>query len=219
MTFIDQALGAFIDDWNAGRRPDVDECLASVPEADRAELARLLSTWLDVAPVPDYDEAALAEIEAEPALQAAFAAMAEVREPLPSRLAAMRERAGLAVREVGDRVAAAFGLTAPGQADKAAAYLEQLEDGRLDAGGLSDRLLDALASILGVDRDRLAPGSLGMPAAPAAPAAAGGQLFRADEEADEWIAADLEALSKAAMTPAPPPLDDVDRLFRGGPEG
>jgi len=32
-------------------------------------------------------------------------------------------------------------------------------------------------------------------------------------------AEDLEALSRAAMAPAPAPMDEVDRLFTGGPEG
>ena len=44
-------------------------------------------------------------------------------------------------------------------------------------------------------------------------------LFRAEGEVDERFAEDLEALSRAAMAPAPAPMDEVDRLFTGGPEG
>jgi hypothetical protein len=29
---------------------------------------------------------------------------------------------------------------------------------------------------------------------------------------------DIEALSRAALTPAPPPMDELDRLFLGGPD-
>ena len=29
---------------------------------------------------------------------------------------------------------------------------------------------------------------------------------------------DIEVLSRAAMAPAPPPMDELDRLFTGGPE-
>ena len=53
------------------------------------------------------------------------------------------------------------------------------------------------------------------PPAPAAPAAA---FFRADEEAEDWIVQDIDALSRAALAAAPAPMDELDRLFLGGPE-
>ena len=54
MVSIDRVLSEFIDDWNAGRRPQVDEYLERVPEPERAELADQLMTWLEVAPTPTY---------------------------------------------------------------------------------------------------------------------------------------------------------------------
>jgi hypothetical protein len=42
-----------------------------------------------------------------------------------------------------------------------------------------------------------------------------------DPPADRGVVAsadDIEVLSLAAMTPAPEPLDDLDRLFLGGPD-
>jgi transcriptional regulator with XRE-family HTH domain len=219
MTSIEQALGQFIDDWNAGRRPDLDACLERVPEADRAQLAALLSTWLDVAPVPAYSDETLAEIAAEPKLQAAIAAGAAAIAPWGARLRRARASAGLAIGEVARQLAETFQLAEPAQAQRTAEYLERLEDEQLDARRLSGRLLDALASILGIDRDRLAPEALPMPPLGAAPAAGGGKLFRAEQDRAEWIADDIDALSQAAMAPAPPPMDEVDRLFLGGPEG
>jgi transcriptional regulator with XRE-family HTH domain len=206
MTAIDRVLGEFIDAWNAGRRPDVEAWLARVPEGDRDELAARLEAWLAIAPTPDYDEPTRAAIAAEPALRAALSAAAAQRAPLSARLPALRRRAGLAVRDVARRLVPVFGLR--GEEARAVEYLDRLERDELDPARLSARLLDALAAILGADRDELAPG---------APAVAAGQaFFRADEDAAEWLASDIDALSRAALAPAPAPLDELDRLFVGG---
>jgi hypothetical protein len=50
------------------------------------------------------------------------------------------------------------------------------------------------------------------------PAAAGGALFRAEGKADDQVRRDIELLSQAALTRAPAPMDDLDRLFIGGPD-
>jgi transcriptional regulator with XRE-family HTH domain len=206
MSTVEQILGEFIDAWKAGERPDLDSYLARSPESDRDELAMQLAIWLEIAPTPDYDEPTRAAIAREPALRAAFDAAAALRAPLSERLPTLRQRAGLAVRDVARRVVAVFDLD---DETRATEYLEQIERGELDPGRLSRRLLDALAAILGADRDQLAPG---------APAVAAGQaLFRAEQDADQWIAEDIDALSRAALAPAPAPMDELDRLFLGGP--
>ena len=86
----DQALSEFIDAWNAGRRPEVDDYLARVPEQERTELAARLMTFLSVAPTPDYSEEALDAIRAEPIVQRALAAPAERGGLLPALLARLR---------------------------------------------------------------------------------------------------------------------------------
>jgi transcriptional regulator with XRE-family HTH domain len=210
MTAIEQILGEFIDAWNAGLRPDVDTYLQRVSGAERDELAAQLATWLEIAPTPDYDEATRTAIRQEPVLRAALDAAAEMRSPLAARLPTLRERAGLAVRDVAHRLVAIFGLD---DEARARAYLEQIERNELDASRISRRLLDALAVILGVDRDQLAPGPTAL--------ASGQAFFRSDEDAEVWLADDIDALSRAALAPAPAsrPMDELDRLFLGGPDG
>lgn len=208
MTAIEQLVGEFIDAWNGGQRPDVSDYLARAPATDRDELAEQLATWLQIAPTPHFDDATRAAIVQEPALRAALDAAAALRAPLAERLPTLRERAGLAMRDVAERLAAIFDF---GDEERAADYLERLERGELDTSRLSRRLLDALAAILGADRDQLTDPIV----------LAGGQaLFRAEEDADQWIAADIDALSRAALAPAPASdhLDELDRLFLGGPE-
>jgi hypothetical protein len=45
-----------------------------------------------------------------------------------------------------------------------------------------------------------------------------GALFRASAEAEEQVAEDIGLLSRAAFRPAPSAMDEVDRLFLGGPD-
>jgi hypothetical protein len=111
-------------------------------------------------------------------------------------------------------------------APRAASYLARVERDELDSARLSRRLLDALAAILGADRDLLAPLGLPVPTA-AAPAQA---FFRSAATPGEWVEDDIDALSRAALAPAPasptpsaagapsPPADELDRLFLGGPD-
>jgi hypothetical protein len=86
------------------------------------------------------------------------------------------------------------------------------------AAGLVERFglaagADALAARLGVGAELLA----GLGAGPRA-ATSGAALFRATGVADPTLHDDIEALSRAALTPAPPPMDELDRLFLGGPD-
>jgi hypothetical protein len=215
MSAIDRILSDFVDDWNAGRRPQVPEYLDRAAPPERDELAARLAEWLVVAPSPGLDDAARAAVRAEAPLQAALRAIESESGLWPELLPRLRERAGLRLGELAERVTRAFGLA--GHEDRAAAYLERMEAGELDAARVSRRLLDVLGRALGVGGEELAQaGDLG--AAGLRPAAAGGVLFRAERRGGDALAQDLEALSEAAMTPAPPPMDELDRLFTGGPE-
>jgi transcriptional regulator with XRE-family HTH domain len=192
---IDQVLSDYIDAWNAGRRPEVDAYLERVPEGEREELAACLDAWLTLAPVPDFPAPARKAIRADPRLRAALAA---TKRP-PGPLLALRRRAGLGLEELAARVTAAFGLA--GEEPRTAGYLERLEHGELDESRLSRRLLGVLSTALGAE---LRP-----------PSPAAGMLFRGEGQS---LAVELEALSRAALEPAPPPMDALDRLFLGGPE-
>lgn len=201
---LDTLYGEFVDAWNAGQRPDVAAYLDRAPAGERAELASQLDAWLQIAPTPEYDEATLEQIRAEPVLQAAFASAAERERPLAERVASLRERAGLSLAALAGAVAERVKLPAD---DRLAGYLTSLEAGDLDERRLSQRLLDSLSEALGVNPVALAP----------APAA-GQSFFRADEDADLEIAHQLTALTDAALAPDPDaPMDELDRLFLGGP--
>jgi transcriptional regulator with XRE-family HTH domain len=217
MSSTEQVLSEFIDAWNAGRRPRVIEYLTRVPEGpDRDELAEQIGTWLEVAPTPAYDLATRAQIRGEPAVRHVFEAVGEDAGLWPEVLPQLRAGAGLSIRQIASRLVERFGLGG-GDEDRAAAYLERMERGELEAARVSHRLLDALGDLIGASGATLAAaGRLG---GAMRPAAAAGTLFRAGEDAGDWVARDIEVLSMAARTPAPPEMDELDRLFTGGPEG
>jgi transcriptional regulator with XRE-family HTH domain len=216
MTTVDALLSDFIDAWNAGRRPRVRDYLARAPEGPlRDELADLIGFWLETAPAPALDEAARARVRAEPAVSQVLGAAGADAGLWPRLVPGLRAKAGLTIGEVAARIVERFGL-GRGDEERAVDYLERMERGELEPARVSRRLLDALADLLGASAATLTDaGALGQSWRPAA---AGGTLFRADADAGDWVAADIEALSRAAMAPAPRELDELDRLFVGGPD-
>ncbi len=217
MTDRDRILSEFIDAWNAGERPRARQYLARVPEGpQRDELADRIGTWLETAPTPQYDATTRDAIRAEPIVQGVMRAAEEDAGLWPQVLPGLRARAGLTIREVAGGIVRRLGLS-PDTEERTAGYLERMERGDLEPAGVSRRLLLALGDVLGASARTLA--DAGLLGAAARPAGAGGMLFRADEDAEPSLAAEIDALSRAAMAPAPEPLDEVDRLFLGGPDG
>lgn len=211
MTSPEQALAHFVEAWNAGRRPRVEAYLEQVPDERRDELADAIATWMALAPEPLYDDEARAAILAEPAVKAAVAAFEADGGTWPALLPRLRERASLGLADAARGLAQALGVG--GREEKVRGYLEAMEGGTLDPGGVSRRVLEALAELLGARADDLERAGRGVGAGPA-PAVA---LFRADAEAAP--AASLEILETAAdalLAPTPEHLDEVDLLFRGG---
>lgn len=207
MTHPDQILSEFIDAWNAGRRPDVDEFLGRVPDEQQAELAEEITTFLAFAPTPAYDEAALSALRADPAVAAAAQALAGESSQWPMLLPRLRERAGLSLADVARQVSSFLGLG--GREEKTERYLADMERDALDPSGVSRRVLDALGRVLGTDATDL--GSAGDAGGWARPAPA---LLRG--KADELQISDLETLADAMTTDSPVDWDEVDELFRGG---
>jgi hypothetical protein len=204
----DRILSDFVDAWNAGRRPDLDEHLARAPAGDREQLLADITAFVAFAPTPDYDDAALAAIRAVPAVAAGAAATAAPGGLWPALLPRLRERAALSTAQLAAGLVGALGLPADRE-PKTRGYLERLEAGELEPRGLSGRLLDALARVLGVPRADLEGASLfGAPAAAA--------LFRAEGPAAETLRADLDVIADALAAPSGAGWDDVDELFRSG---
>ncbi len=214
MSTNDQVLNDFIDAWNAGRRPRVREYLARLPDGpERDDLAEQITAWLEVAPTPGYDDDTRAEIRAEPIVARLLESADSDAGLWPTVVPQLRARAGLSVTQLAARLIERLSLER-GDTARAAGYLERLERGALDPSRVSRRLLDSVGALLGVPGRALADAaSYPRGLRPASPA-----LFRAESDLGDWVRDDIEVLSAAAMAPAPPPMDELDRLFTGGPE-
>jgi hypothetical protein len=208
MVSIDRALSEFIDDWNAGRRPQVDDYLERVAESDRDQLGDQLMTWLEIAPTPRYDDAARKAIAAEPVVQEAIGAMSSESGLWPALLPRLRSRAALSLSELASKLADAVALGGDAET-KTERYLGELEAGSLDPERISKRVLDGLARVLRVDVTVLeeAGGGAFRPA----------PMFRASVPPRADTARNLEVLADMLTAPTPAEdWDEVDQLFRGG---
>lgn len=208
----DRILSEFIDAWNAGRRPEVDEYLVRADESERDELAGELTAFLRFAPTPEYSEESLAEIRADPIVAEALAAARGRAGMLPSLIVRLRTRLGLSNADVAGELVRAFDLPED-RAPKTESYLDRLERGELEPSRISARVFEALARLFGVPRSELeGAGDVGGWAAPAAPAAA----FRASDEAADAAAPHLDLLARGLATPGGENRDEIDDLFLGG---
>src|SRR3954454_16759149 len=98
----EQVLSEFVDAWNAGQRPDVDDYIARVPAEEQVALGEELATFLTFAPAPAYSDDALAAIRAE---IAATVGVEDGRSLFAALLTRLRERVGLSTADVaGDLV-------------------------------------------------------------------------------------------------------------------
>src|SRR3954449_299633 len=122
-TVREQVLSEFIDAWNAGKRPDVDEYIARVPEEEQDALSEELLSFLRFAPTPAYSDDALAEIQEEPALIEALGASANKTGLLPDLLRRLRERIGMSTDQVASELVGELGL-GENRTPKTAGYLE-----------------------------------------------------------------------------------------------
>jgi hypothetical protein len=205
-TSSERLLSEFIDAWNAGQRPDVDEYLARAEDHEREQLVAEIRTFLDHARTPRFSTATLDVIRADP-LVAQLSEMPDELGLWPTLLPRLRKRARLRRDDLVARLAGALGIGA-GET-KVARYYHGMEAGTLDPAGVSRRVLEALASILGVTSEELAAAGDFQGFHQAAPRAAFGRTYSV--ESDE-----LDAVPAPASPGTPEEWDEVDQLFRGG---
>lgn len=205
---LDLLLNEFIEAWNAGRRPRVDDFVERAPAEERDELAGLIGSFLELAPTPDYSPQQLAALERDPTVKAITKLLDSKAGLWPTLLPKLRGSAKLTRDQVVTRVAELLGLA--GRERKIKRYYHQMESGTIDPRGVSSSVLDALAGVFGVDVDELEQAGDFPLLTPSAPQGAylrsySVQEVRSHREAD---------VPPAAASPGD--WDEVDELFRGG---
>ena len=198
-------LSAFMDAWNAGERPDVDDYLRRATEADREDLAAEIGMFLSIAQTPEFSPEALSTLFADPQVKQLESLPSELG-LWPATLPRLRREARLRRDELVKRLAEALGLKQ--REAKVARYYHQMETGTLEPQGVSDRVINALASILGVDADELADAGRLRGFARATPRTTFGRTYGAADATPAMPASVARAAEEEEW-------DEVDELFRG----
>jgi hypothetical protein len=209
MAELHQLFDEFITAQLSGERPDPFAYVERAPAAEREELAELIEVYLERAPREAWDPEAFKGSSAEQALERVDRSLHGVSGFWPSLLPRLRMAAKLRRAELVSQLAQALG--APDSEAKVGRYYHEMEQGLLPSAGVSDRVLDALASIVGVGSDLLkrageavATDAAGEPP----PAVVHTRLAMPDPGYEAGQAS--PAVSRADEE------DEIDRLFRDG---
>jgi hypothetical protein len=213
MADVDQLLREYIAEHRAGGEANPRAYLDQVEGADRAELAALIDAYLVRSPGQPWDEEAYSGTPAERLVESLHEALAGASGSWPVLLPQLRHRAKIKREALVERLAAALGVA--GREEKVAYYYNQMEHGRLAPAGVSDRVLEALASIVDTTKEALRQAGQAV----AASDADAGPVFARKAAPPPPELAEPAALADADEAPgraATPERDEVDQLFLGG---
>jgi hypothetical protein len=212
MSDVERLRERFVAEFEAGRQPDPREYLAQLEGEHQRELEVLLDAYLERAPRRPFDSAAFAASPARALADDLEQALGGRSGAWPVVLPRLRQAARLKRADLVHRLAEALGVA--DREPKVERYYHAMEQGLLEPSGVSDRVLDALAALVGTSRERLREAAAALTPGGTAPAAPHPPFART-------ATPDAEAL--AAMSPSEQgehvgtePYDEVDELFTGG---
>jgi hypothetical protein len=205
MPGVERLLHEFIAEDRAGGIADPLTYLERVSGADRAELEALIDGYLARAGRRPFDPDAFEESPARAIAEDVGRALGGVSGRWPVVLPRLRHRARLRRTDVVRLLAAE--LDAEAHAEKIARYYHEMEQGTLPAGGVSDRVLEALGRVMNVTAGHLR--AAGQSVGGAAPGPGGSIAFARVGAPDPDYAAPV-----ARPDPVEPP-DAIDALFTG----
>lgn len=222
-----ELLAGFATDLEAGRDPDPREWIDRAPEAERQELAAMIDSYLMKAPRRAWDPVAFDGSLAKLAVERAYESVEGVSGSWPELLPRLRTRAQVKRSELVARLATAIGAgSGQGELEKVGGYYHRMEHGLLPAAGVSERVIEALATIVDASAEAIR-------AAGEADAAASGQASPAVGAAATYtrVTESLESRLISSADAEPPAADDagrgepagakrdaIDELFTGGPD-
>jgi hypothetical protein len=212
MAEVEAVLAEALEDMRAGRERTVPDYLKLVPEADREELATLLSVFYlhhSAAAGPDVTDAE--RLKDALALVDRYFNEAEIAGPLSAVLVELRKSRRLRRGQVVDWLADRFQVKGAGEGALARAY-HRLEIGQISGTELSGSLLSALGEYFKVNADDLA--------------AAASQMSKVPVREAPLFARGSKAIGESRARPDEPgSLTEgdagervVERLFFGGPD-
>jgi hypothetical protein len=154
MADLDRLLDEFVADYEAGRPVDPAALLDCAGD-QRQELATRIDTYLMTAPPRKWDREAYEQSLAKIAVDRVYDSIMGVSGTWPELLPALRRDARIKRADLVSRLAGALGFTAEPQVEKIGDYYHRMEQGQLRPAGVSTRVIDALAGILGTEPGRI----------------------------------------------------------------
>jgi len=222
---VEALLREFTSRFEAGEDVRPDDLLAQVSGVERAELAALLDAYLERAPRRRFAPDALAASPARAVVDELARSLGGAAGTWPVVLPRLRARARLRRAELVTRLAEGLGF--PGREADVARWYHGMEHGTLDPVGVSDRVLDVLAGLVGTTRDALRAAGRGASAASdtgagGGGAVGGGPVFARRALPDPAFVDEPDSAAAAPPPSAPGPApalgrdDPLAHLFTGG---
>jgi hypothetical protein len=212
MADVEQLLHDFIAADREAGPADPLPYLERVTGTDRAELEALIDGYLARAPRRPFDREAFADSPARAVAEEIGRALGGASGRWPTLLPRLRHRAQLKRTEVVQRLAAELGAS-HAQAAKVARYYHEMEQGTLPSAGVADRVLEALARVVGVPAAQLREAGRATGDVPLRPAAA--SFARVGSPDPQYVDAETLMAARAAQQPR----DEIDELFTGAAAG
>jgi hypothetical protein len=155
MADLDRLLDELAADYEAGREVDPAALLDRVDPDQRQELAARIDSYLMTAPPRKWDPEAYEGSLAQQAVDRVYESIVAESGTWPELLPALRDQARIKRADLVSRLAKALGFTAAAQVEKVGDYYNRMEHGQLRPAGVSGRVIDALAAILGTEPGRI----------------------------------------------------------------
>jgi hypothetical protein len=212
MPELERLFTEFVERHLAGENPDPWSYIDQLPGEEREKLEELIDAYFVGAPPRSWDADAYKGSSAEriaDALDRSFRGQAGL---WPAVLPRLRDRARLTRGALVERLAAALGVGA--RHEKVAAYYHEMEQGLLPSAGVSGRVLDVLAGIVGTSTEALRRAGEPLSGKPPVDAAAASFARKAMPAPPEY-AAPPEAMEQREQD-RKVEWDEVDELFTGG---
>jgi transcriptional regulator with XRE-family HTH domain len=214
MAEVERLFAEFVEAHLGGRDPDPSEYIGRVGEGDRQELEELIDAYYVDAPPRPWDAEAFRGSDAERLVDAIDRSFRGRAGLWPAVLPRLRDRARLKRSDLVAKLAKTLGVT--DREPKVASYYHQMEQGLLASTGVSRRVLEGLAEILGVTADSLH--ETGWALRTDVGEADDAVFARTARPSPEWQLEHAEAAPApgAASAEREAEWDEVDQLFRGG---
>ncbi len=213
MTDVDRLLRDYIQRFEEGGSVDPSDLFEGLERGDQRKLAVLIEGYLEHAARPqEWDPEGFEGSVAQRAVEQVAAEWEA--EATPSELVRLRNERKISREELVAKLADSLGVS--GMREKVAAYYHRLERGLLPAEGVSAKVWDALAGLLGASSDSLRDAASAMQG-PADAARGPAYARTAAPPPEEYRVEHSTAEEVAGMaSPGTAEPDEVDRLFTGG---